>query len=223
MDETPFRFHSAAITAGTAEPSAELPAGLDLDCMKLLDGSFGFVVSYRVPAGSAREIFAHARASLALYHSRGDSRTLPRLFGPAPFLGGKYDVALRLRLADLRRNALYRDDPAGANFPRYVLAQRDVERWARRGLGSRALWLRSQFWAGAWWRVGEAAPVPAGMLLLFDCNPENISRLADRGPAAKSPEVETWKQLWGDRSELRRFKDGSIVYTNRKIGAFSGI
>lgn len=58
------------------------------------------------------------------------------------------------------------------------------------------------------------------MLLFLTLNPENISRLADRGPQAKSPEVESWKQLWGSKSELRRYKDGSIQYTNRVAASF---
>lgn len=58
------------------------------------------------------------------------------------------------------------------------------------------------------------------MLLFLTLNPENISRLADRGPQAKSPEVESWKQLWGSKSELRRYKDGSIQYTNRAAAPF---
>lgn len=58
------------------------------------------------------------------------------------------------------------------------------------------------------------------MLLFLTLNPENISRLADRGPQAKSPEVESWKQLWGSKSELRRYKDGSIQYTNRAALSF---
>lgn len=60
---------------------------------------------------------------------------------------------------------------------------------------------------------------PGQLLLFLSLNPENISRLADRGPQAKSPEVEAWKQLWGSKSELRRYKDGSIQYTNRVSGA----
>ena len=47
---------------------------------------------------------------------------------------------------------------------------------------------------------------PGQLLLFLSLNPENISRLADRGPQAKSPEVEAWKQLWGSKSELRRYK-----------------
>ena len=52
------------------------------------------------------------------------------------------------------------------------------------------------------------------MLLLLTLNQQNISRFADKGPQARTPEVAAWQELWGGRSELRRFKDGSILYTN---------
>ena len=213
LDETPFHFCSTGISAGIEGVS-------QTDCVPLVDDSFGFLVFYRIPAGSAREIVRHAQASLLLYRSRGDSQTLPRLVGSAPFLAAKYDVALRLALADLAGNPVGRDDPAGLNFPRYVWAQRDVETWAKRGLGSRAILLRSEFLAGTSWKPRESVPRPSHLLLFVQLNRENISRLADRGPAAKSPDVETWKQLWGNRSELRRFKDGTILYTNRKNRGF---
>ena len=38
----------------------------------------------------------------------------------------------------------------------------------------------------------------------------------DRGPQARTPEVEPWLALWGNKSELRRYKDGSIQYTNSR-------
>jgi len=53
-------------------------------------------------------------------------------------------------------------------------------------------------------------------LLCLTLNPDNISRFADRGPQARTPEVEPWLALWGNKSELRRYKDGSIQYTNSR-------
>lgn len=57
-------------------------------------------------------------------------------------------------------------------------------------------------------------PRPTTLLLLLTLNAQNIGRFADKGPQARTPEVAAWLELWGNRSELRRFKDGSILYTN---------
>lgn len=248
-------------------------------------------MGYRVPAGSVGEIVAHAARSLEWLRSRGDSRALPALVGRAPFLGAKYDLALRLALAPAA--------PAGTDLPPAVRAQREVEAWARRALGARAKTLRSVLLPGVspdgegagegvspkeegvsskgsssgegvsssgsssgptsnpsgssvnpsgnpsvnpsstpsgpsvnpsvptpgtgsspWgpcgaWCAGSACPRAAWLLVLLDCAGENVSRLWDRGPAAQSAEAAAWRELWGARTELRRFKDGSIAYTNR--------
>ncbi|KAH7890378.1 Nrap protein [Phlebopus sp. FC_14] len=45
-------------------------------------------------------------------------------------------------------------------------------------------------------------------------SPENAFRLVDHGPASeeqKSEAAQRFRQLWGDRAELRRFKDGRII------------
>jgi U3 small nucleolar RNA-associated protein 22 len=43
-------------------------------------------------------------------------------------------------------------------------------------------------------------------------NPETSQRVVDRGPPSdKSKEVQSFMKLWGDKAELRRFKDGAIV------------
>ncbi|KAJ5772055.1 hypothetical protein N7520_002584 [Penicillium odoratum] len=46
--------------------------------------------------------------------------------------------------------------------------------------------------------------------LLLDA--DNVSRVVDHGPAAEEKEeVASFREFWGDKSELRRFKDGSIL------------
>nr|XP_034833632.1 nucleolar protein 6 [Maniola hyperantus] len=45
----------------------------------------------------------------------------------------------------------------------------------------------------------------------FILNPENAINIVDRGPPANLPEAEEFRVFWGDKSELRRFQDGSIT------------
>jgi U3 small nucleolar RNA-associated protein 22 len=45
-------------------------------------------------------------------------------------------------------------------------------------------------------------------------NPQNAPRIVDHGPAADNPDptvAERFRDFWGDRAELRRFKDGRIT------------
>uniref|UniRef100_A0A674DQ49 Nucleolar protein 6 n=1 Tax=Salmo trutta TaxID=8032 RepID=A0A674DQ49_SALTR len=50
-------------------------------------------------------------------------------------------------------------------------------------------------------------PLSFGLLL----NPEQAASVLERGPPADSPKAEEFRQLWGSRSELRRFQDGDIT------------
>ncbi|XP_072937991.1 nucleolar protein 6 [Epargyreus clarus] len=45
----------------------------------------------------------------------------------------------------------------------------------------------------------------------FILNPENAMNIVDKGPPANLPEAEEFRAFWGDKSELRRFQDGSIT------------
>ncbi|XP_076443983.1 nucleolar protein 6-like [Babylonia areolata] len=79
------------------------------------------------------------------------------------------------------------------------------------GLGDRVLLLQTLPVASPVWSVTED-PVPrvrelsVGLLL----HKSNSLRLVDRGPAANVPEALDFRQFWGEKSELRRFKDGGI-------------
>ncbi|XP_053336445.1 nucleolar protein 6 [Clarias gariepinus] len=53
----------------------------------------------------------------------------------------------------------------------------------------------------------DQPPVSIGLLL----NYERALSVLERGPAADSPEAAEFQQLWGSRSELRRFQDGAIT------------
>ncbi|XP_033750343.1 nucleolar protein 6-like [Pecten maximus] len=63
------------------------------------------------------------------------------------------------------------------------------------------------------WNIKEEPPKPGcqeqitvGVLL----NPDTCTSILDKGPPADSPEAEDFREFWGEKSELRRFKDGSI-------------
>ncbi|KAM3958506.1 LOW QUALITY PROTEIN: nucleolar protein 6 Mat89Ba [Aphomia sociella] len=47
----------------------------------------------------------------------------------------------------------------------------------------------------------------------FILNPENCLNVVEKGPPANLPEAEEFRAFWGDKSELRRFQDGSITET----------
>ena len=64
------------------------------------------------------------------------------------------------------------------------------------------------------WSLQET--LPADDVVPFDvqlvANPETVNRAVDRGPPAENEKAShQFRQFWGEKAELRRFKDGSIV------------
>ncbi|CAJ1946539.1 unnamed protein product [Cylindrotheca closterium] len=63
-------------------------------------------------------------------------------------------------------------------------------------------------------QLGFQSPTGRPSIILgVSINPETSQRAVDRGPSAeKSAELRSFKDLWGDKAQLRRFKDGAIVH-----------
>ncbi|KAF6725205.1 Nucleolar protein 6 [Oryzias melastigma] len=84
----------------------------------------------------------------------------------------------------------------------------------QQGLGQRIHQLTHSLAPDPEWSVeGEAPkykaqpPLSFGLLL----KPELAASVLEKGPAADNPKAVEFRQLWGSRSELRRFQDGSIT------------
>ena len=56
-------------------------------------------------------------------------------------------------------------------------------------------------------QMSQQRVIEIGLLL----SPDNVSRLVDHGPSAEEQEAaKTFRDFWGEKAELRRFKDGRI-------------
>jgi U3 small nucleolar RNA-associated protein 22 len=67
--------------------------------------------------------------------------------------------------------------------------------------------------SGTWpIRETELASVKNSLLISVVFDPSNIDRLVDHGPSAEEKKKATkFQKFWGEKAELRRFKDGSIL------------
>lgn len=90
----------------------------------------------------------------------------------------------------------------------------------KKALGNRAKLVHVQPPALVSWPLDQEAatetkadlPVPVTVGIVFD--PANMARQVDHGPSAEEKkEARKFREFWGERSELRRFKDGSIQET----------
>lgn len=85
----------------------------------------------------------------------------------------------------------------------------------RQGLGDRIKTLAVLHPSSQPRPISQANPSnPSIIFIGLILNTENAFRLVDHGPAAQEQESEAarqFRELWGEKAELRRFKDGSIV------------
>lgn len=64
-------------------------------------------------------------------------------------------------------------------------------------------------------RVNSIVPISQNesndLVIGIILNPENAFSIVDKGPQSNEPEAEEFRKFWGDKAEIRRFKDGSIT------------
>ncbi|KAF2155352.1 Nrap protein, partial [Myriangium duriaei CBS 260.36] len=84
-----------------------------------------------------------------------------------------------------------------------------------RGLGDRITQLDLRTDQSGHWNLGSARPswrTKGEIVIALRLNPANASRTVDHGPSAEDKVAAAeFRKFWGDRAELRRFKDGSIL------------
>jgi Nrap protein domain 3 len=79
-------------------------------------------------------------------------------------------------------------------------------------LDQRASLLSPQLQPTISWSVVEKPPNPyeRSLVLGLALDSEHALALLTKGPSANLPEAKIFREFWGDRSELRRFQDGSV-------------
>lgn len=154
-----------------------------------------------VSAGALAELRLQARRSLALLDATemDDSRAFTLLFTTAQPPPLRYDAVLALH-----------ELPALAAQPAEAVAA-EVEALLGRGLAQRTELVRA--WVAPQPPSGAQAARPQTLHVGLELHPEKSAALVDRGPAAAdSAAAPAWNALWGDKSQVRRFKDGAIMH-----------
>ncbi len=88
----------------------------------------------------------------------------------------------------------------------------------KRTVGQRVSLLQHQSKSSTFreWSTDRLPPHPNDLdFLTFGIliNPENAYNSIEKGPLADSSEAQDFRDFWGNKSEMRRFKDGSICET----------
>ncbi|XP_063980867.1 nucleolar protein 6 [Diachasmimorpha longicaudata] len=81
----------------------------------------------------------------------------------------------------------------------------------KKGLGQRVAQMYVKPEEYKEWELTENAPSKLNRIFIgFQLNPDFCFDIIDKGPEANAPAAAEFRNFWGNKSELRRFQDGSI-------------
>jgi len=170
----------------------------------VFDGTTGVNVLFKMTPWSYQRLRRHAQLSLAAVNGRNQDN---------------FDPTFILRVDE---KLLEYDEAFSITVPRAALeTAKDQRRYLEnmystmlRGLGDRITLLDIKAFPRETWVLSKAGPsdrqdVKFEIALLT--NSDALARLVDHGPSADDEaEAAEYRKFWGEKSELRRFKDGTI-------------
>ncbi|RPD65156.1 Nrap protein [Lentinus tigrinus ALCF2SS1-7] len=127
---------------------------------------------------------------------------------------GRFDVVLRVDVSSavMRAKSAHLVADYGSVYNALLANLTSV---LRRGLGNRAKAIAVLHPSSDVRPLSQALPSSSSVVYLgIILDTEHAFRLVDHGPAAEEQESESarqFREFWGDKAELRRFKDGSIT------------
>ncbi|CEH11999.1 Nucleolar RNA-associated protein (NRAP) [Ceraceosorus bombacis] len=187
LSKVAFMKHIAGIPNHTADISRQqwfAPCLVDpTGALNLLAG---------IPQGTLSHMAASASASIALLDVAGG------------------DAFAELFIDDRSSPLLTFDEVASVGAS--VATTDALASLALRALGSRAKYVACFDGGASTWSIDSPRPCNDNVDLALVLDAEHALRLVEHGPAPEDAAgAQSFKQFWGDLSELRRFRDGRIV------------
>ncbi|EXJ73280.1 uncharacterized protein A1O5_03040 [Cladophialophora psammophila CBS 110553] len=177
-------------------PRSELPV--------LYDGETGVNILYKMSPWSYQSLRHHAQVSLAAVNSRNQNG-----FDATFVLNVAVPLLQYDEIHSVKISAGLLSTPADE---RQFLQK--MHRVLMKGLGDRITLIDFQMPKESGWPVNKDPShrkEDYELHIALVTNPETVGRLVDRGPSADEKEEATeFREFWGEKAELRRFKDGSI-------------
>lgn len=173
------------------------------------DGARGHNILYKMTQWSYTRLQHEAKATVDMLSDsvfdQFDSTFILRTELPT----FKYDATLEIPLA-----ALELDDTSNDHENSLNVACRKIYNALTRALTDRITALSFTLPTEEVWKLSSQRPKPlhGSLLVSFATEPANANRTVDHGPSAENKqEAAAFRKFWGEKSELRRFKDGSIL------------
>ncbi|MCJ1398657.1 hypothetical protein MMC11_001858 [Xylographa trunciseda] len=177
----------------------------------LFDSIRGLNILYKMSPWSYKKLQHEARTSLELLNS-----TLPDRFGPTfiskvnDALYG-YDTVIQFPIATFPKSKSNTNNETDRLLHHCTTLYTALST----GLGDRVRLIYPKVSVCAPWTIKQSSPKLSEMqdiLIGFLLDPNEAGRAVDRGPPAEDKKAAAaFQKFWGEKAELRRFQDGSIL------------
>ncbi|KAJ3032596.1 hypothetical protein HDV00_007333 [Rhizophlyctis rosea] len=165
--------------------------------------------------GMLDELQHEARVSMRMLNDTGSDHFDSLFLKTINVLHLRYDNVARIAGAP-NRSPTY-SQTASLDFPdHHLFLQTKIPKILKRALTNRALLVTAHMKALPDWPCDKepityadvSSPIYVGLVL----DPENAIRVVEHGPPPEdSAASDAFRAMWGEKAELRRFKDGSIL------------
>lgn len=174
------------------------------------DGPRGHNILYKMAPWSYQRLQYQAKLSLEMLNDptfdQFESTFIVR--ESLPLL--RYDSLVQFSLSEQSKTAILSD-----HAPPYVSFGERLYDVLLEGLGDRIKAVDLRIPELSPWSLKSHRPTTSQdqlLLIAADFDPTNIDRLVDHGPPAEEKaKAAKFQNFWGEKAELRRFKDGSIL------------
>ncbi|OIW26735.1 Nrap protein [Coniochaeta ligniaria NRRL 30616] len=167
-------------------------------------------IAFKMSASSADMLHQYAKWTHSLLNEKSADQFTPTFITKVDQPSLMYDLNASLELPEAF------DDSSHDSRGKLASFCNKVHSVLKRALGNRAQLVSVGTVALPSWSITEhpAKPVESRVSIHVIFDPVNASRQVDHGPPAEEKkEAEKFQRFWGEKSELRRFKDGSILET----------
>lgn len=177
-------------------------------CPILFDETRGFNILFKMSPWHYRLLRYEARTSVDMLGDSVFDQFEPTFVLKEDQVLMKYDLTVKIPVSALP----HEDEPLSATP--FGLHCDKIHATLNRGLGDRVEMISITQSSQGEWSVNQRMPAgdTEGVAIIgLIRNPSNAGRLVDQGPSAEDKdEAASFREFWGEKAELRRFKDGSI-------------
>jgi U3 small nucleolar RNA-associated protein 22 len=176
----------------------------------IFDGARGLNILFKMTPWSYSRLQLEAKSTIEMLGDSTFDHFESTFILKTNLLKYRYDASVEIPLVSLGL------DPASEDYDQGLLERcRKIYNVLSRALTDRVTALTFLMPEENSWDVASSKSPEEqhkSILVNFETDPANANRAVDHGPAAENKQdAASFRKFWGDKSELRRFKDGSIL------------